>query len=380
MRVAIITAFPDDPDAPRGGVEAVSVTLVDALRRLGGLDLHVVTVRRDARVARDWEWRGIRIHTLPRRGRWTLTGAIGADRRQIRARVDRLAPDLVHAHDTFGLMAAGLARPRVLTIHGFIHGDTLVSGQRLARSRAAAWAVIEKRAWSAYPHIIAISPYVRERLAGVARGAVHDIDNPIDARCFDVVRRETAGAILSTAVISRRKNTLGLVDAFARVVGAGCDATLRLAGAVVEPEYARDVASRIQALDLGGRVTVLGALTSAQVRQELARAATYALVSREENAPLGIEEAMAAGIPVVTSNRCGMPYMVKDGESGYLVDPESPEDIAGRLLTVLGDRIRREAMGKAGAAIARARFHPDAVATRTLAVYEQAAHVVSAAT
>lgn len=380
MRVAIITAFPDDPDAPRGGVEAVSVTLVDALRRLGGLDLHVVTVRRGARAARDWEWRGIRIHTLPRRGRWTLTGAMGADRRQVRARVDALAPDLVHAHDTFGLMAAGLARPKVLTIHGFIHGDTLVSGQRLARPRAAAWAVVEKRAWSAYPHVIAISPYVRERLAGVARGAIHDIDNPIDARCFDVVRRETPGAILSTAVISRRKNTLGLVDAFARVVGAGCDASLRLAGAVVEPEYARDVMTRIEALDLGGRVSVLGALTSAQVRQELARAAVYALVSREENAPLGIEEAMAAGMPVVTSNRCGMPYMVKDGESGYLVDPESPADIASRLLAILGDGTRRDAMGRAGAVIARRRFHPDAVASRTLAVYEQAAHAVPAAT
>ena len=39
MRVAIVTAFPDDPERPRGGVEAVSTTLVDALRAQGGVDL-----------------------------------------------------------------------------------------------------------------------------------------------------------------------------------------------------------------------------------------------------------------------------------------------------------------------------------------------------
>jgi glycosyltransferase involved in cell wall biosynthesis len=378
MRVAIVTAFPDEPEAPRGGVEAVSVTLVDALRRLDGLDLHVVTVGRGASVERDWRWRGVHVHTLARRGRWTLTGALGADRRQVRARVDALAPDVVHAHDTFGLMTAGLMRPRVLTIHGFIHGDTLVSGQRWARPRAAAWALVERRAWADYPHLIAISPYVRERLAGIARGAIHDIDNPIDSRCFGVPRAEAPGVVFSTAVVSRRKNTLGLVEAFAGVRAQNREATLRLAGSVVEPAYHRAVLARIRALDLERHVTMLGPLTSAQVRDELARAALYALVSREENSPLGIEEAMAAGIPVVTSNRCGMPYMVRHGESGYLVDPESPDEIAARLLALLGDPERRAAMGAAGRAIALERFHPDAVARRTLDVYTQAARAACA--
>lgn len=380
MRVALVTAFPLDPDAPRGGVEAVSVTLADALRRLGGLDLHVVTVRRDVAEAGERSWRGVRVHTLPRRGRWTLTGALGADRRQVRARLDALAPDLVHAHDTFGLMTAGLDLPRVLTIHGFIHGDTRVSGQRWARPRSAAWQLIETRAWSDYPHIVAISPYVRERLAGVARGAIHDIDNPIDARCFEIARDEAPGTILSTAVVSRRKNTLGLIEAFARVRALGCDASLRLAGAIVEPAYHRAVLERIGALDLGRHVTMLGALTSADVRSELARAAVYALVSREENAPLGIEEAMAAGVPVVTSNRCGMPFMVRHEESGYLVDPESPEEIAQRLAALLRDPARRQAMGAAGREIAVDRFHPDAVARRTHDVYLAAAGRMPATT
>jgi glycosyltransferase involved in cell wall biosynthesis len=371
MRVILITAFPDEPESPRGGVEAVSVVLVDALARLG-LDIHVLTVRRGIAAARDWTWNGIPVRSLPRRGRWMLTGALGADRRTVVAEVDRLAPDLVHAHDTFGLMADALPYPRVMTIHGFIHGDTRVSGQAWARPRAALWRYVEARAWQEYPDVIAISPYVRERLAGLVQGAVHDIDNPVDRRAFDVERREHPGTILSTAVISRRKNTLGLVEAFAAVHAREPHARLRLAGATVEAHYEEAVRARIAALGLSEHVTMLGPLTSSQVRQELARAAVYALVSREENSPLGIEEAMAAGVPVVTSDRCGMPFMVRHGISGYLVDPESTSGISSAILSLLANPNRRQAMSDAGRQIARDRFHPDAVATRTLQVYERA--------
>lgn len=87
---------------------------------------------------------------------------------------------------------------------------------------------------------------------------------------------------------------------------------------------------------------------------------------------MGISEAMAAGVPVVTSNRCGMPYMVADGQSGFLVEPDDTADIARRLTQVLQDPALRESMGAAGRQIALERFHPDVVARRTREVYMQA--------
>jgi glycosyltransferase involved in cell wall biosynthesis len=101
----------------------------------------------------------------------------------------------------------------------------------------------------------------------------------------------------------------------------------------------------------------------------MAHAAVFTLVSLEENSPMGIEEAMAAGMPVVTSNRCGMPYMVRDGESGFLVDPNNPDDIANRLGQLLKDDELRRSMGAKGREIALDRFHPAKVAARTLEVY-----------
>jgi glycosyltransferase involved in cell wall biosynthesis len=372
VKVAIVTHFPEDPAAPRGGVEAVSVTLTRALAAFHDLQLHVVTTTLGSAQATRSTWESVTVHRLPRRGRRMLSGAIGSDRRHVSRYLQALAPDVVHAHDTYGLMVKGLPLPRVFTIHGFIYGDTLVSGERLAWLRSQAWRRIETAAWANQPHIISISPYVRERLAGIATGVIHDIDNPIAEAFFHIARNEQRGVIFSAAVICPRKNTLGLVDAFARVRAAGVDAVLRLAGAVSDPDYGRRLHERIESLGLADRVELLGGLKSEAIGAELARASVFALVSLEENAPLGIAEAMAVGVPVVTSNRCGMPYMVRNGETGFLVNPLDPDDIARRLLRVLADDGLRQAMGHAARASAQQRFHPVAVAQRTREVYEEA--------
>lgn len=369
MRVAIATAFPRDPHAPRGGVEAVSVNLVEALLAFDDLDIHVITADPSAAVPSEYAWKRATIHRLPQSGRRVLLDAVGPGRRQMHAFVARLAPDVVHAHDVYGLMVKGLAIPRVLTIHGFIHGDTRVSGERLAWLRSRIWSRIELAVWADQPHLISISPYVRERLTGIATGVIHDIENPIAPRFFSVRRAEGPPVIFSAALICRRKNTLGLVEAFARVVRGGSAARLRLAGSVSDAAYERAVRSRVAQLDLGSRVDWLGSLNAEAVERELSTASVFALVSRKENSPLGIEEAMAAGVPVVTSNRCGMPYMVRHGETGFLVEPENPDDIARRLSELLVDAPRRLVMAEKAREIARARFHPAAVAARTRDVY-----------
>jgi glycosyltransferase involved in cell wall biosynthesis len=371
-RIALATAFPEDPDSPRGGVEAVSVNLASALSRLDDLEVHVVTNDEGRKAKATSGWNEVTIHRLPRPGRTVLGGAVGPGRRQMHRYLLELDPDLVHAHDTYGLMVKGLPLPRVFTIHGFIHSDTLVSGGRLPWLRAAIWRFFETAGWADQPHIISISPYVRERLRGIARGVIHDIDNPVDEGFFDLNRQEVPGTVLCAAVICRRKNTLGLVEAVGRVRGLGMDVRLRLAGAVTEPDYGEQVRERIRSLGLQDRVDVLGRVTSSDVRQELSRASVFALVSLEENSPMGIEEAMAVGVPVVTSNRCGMPYLVRHGETGFLVDPLDADDVAEHLTTLLRTPHLRQAMGERCRTTARQRFHPRAVALRTREVYRRA--------
>jgi len=303
-----------------------------------------------------------------------LWNAVGPGQQQMQEYLGKIEPDVIHAHDTYGLMVKGMAVPRVFTIHGFIHGDLLVSGSRFAMLRSWIWRWIETAGWTDQPHIISISPYVRERLGGIATGVIHDIDNPVSETFFNIIRIERKETIFSAAAVCPRKNTLALVDAVAELAANGIDIELRLAGSIDSERYVQQIRDQIQQKGLEKQVIILGRLDTKQVRKELSSASVFALTSLEENSPMGIEEAMAAGVPVVTSNRCGMPYMVRDGESGFLVDPNNPDDIARRLGQLLNDDELRRSMGAKGREIALDRFHPAKVASRTREVYLRAIH------
>ncbi|MHA6616951.1 glycosyltransferase family 4 protein [Pseudonocardia sp. DLS-67] len=376
MRLVLVTAFPADPGTPRGGVEGVSVVLGGALRHHRDLDLHIVTTGNVDAVQVD-HWGAARIHRLPWTASRMLSGALGRDARRLREYVSGLRPDVVHAHDTYGIMMQSIDTPRVLTIHGFIHADTWVSGASLARTRAFVWRQIEMRAWASYPHIISISPYVRERLTGIATGAVHNIDNPIADAFFDVRRRDGAAQVFCAATISPRKNTLAVVDGFARAKAQGLCATLRLAGPQPVPAYTEAVRQRIRQHGLDDAVVLLGQLSTDAMLSELAGASVSVLMSVEENAPLAVQEAMAAGVPVIASSRCGMPYQIDDGESGFLVEPDRVDDLAARLLQIIGDGDLRERLARRAREVARERFHSERVATRTIVAYQRACGITS---
>jgi glycosyltransferase involved in cell wall biosynthesis len=373
IRVAVVTDFPGDPDDPCGGVQAVSVHLVHGLSQLGGLELHVVTEEAGRTAPEEQKWGEVCIHRLPRTGKSTLSNAVGPGRRQMTEYLKVLAPDVVHSHDVYGLMVKGLSLPRVFTIHGQIYRDTKVSEGWFPGVRSLLWKRVELSGWSDQPHVVSISPYVREQLTGIVTGAIHNIDNPIGESCFQLKRCEKQGKIFSAGAICPRKNTLGLVQAFSRLTRMGVDAELRLSGGG-DKDYLERVRQLIRECKLEDRVTLLGRAPYAKIQEEMAAAAVFTLVSLEENSPMAIEEAMAAGIPVVTSDRCGMPYMVRDGESGFLVNPEDPEQIAERLGQILTDHELRRSMGVKGREIALDRFHPARVAARTRDVYLRAIH------
>src|SRR3954451_8674753 len=118
IKIAIATAFPADTAAPHGGVEAVSVNLIEALSAFDDLDLHVVTT--DPTISRpaEYRWGATTVHRLPDSRARVLIDATGPGRRQMHAFLTRLAPAVVHSHDVFGLTVKGLRIPRVHTIHG----------------------------------------------------------------------------------------------------------------------------------------------------------------------------------------------------------------------------------------------------------------------
>ena len=82
----------------------------------------------------------------------------------------------------------------------------------------------------------------------------------------------------------------------------------------------------------------------------------FALTSTTECFPIALLEAMACGRPAVCTAVGGIPEMISDGESGYLVPPRDPTQLADRLVSVLSDPQTARRMGRAGRRSRRGRI------------------------
>ena len=121
----------------------------------------------------------------------------------------------------------------------------------------------------------------------------------------------------------------------------------------------RDALERKTAeLGLGPAVKFLGRCEAARVRGLLRGAAALVVPSTYEGMPLVVLEAMESGIPVVASRVSGIPEVVEDGRTGWLVAPEDPRGLARALAEVLDrpDEARRR--GEAGRRRVDERFRP----------------------
>jgi glycosyltransferase involved in cell wall biosynthesis len=164
---------------------------------------------------------------------------------------------------------------------------------------------------------------------------------------------------------------LGAVAAFACVAGHVPEARLIVAGEAKEAEYLDRVKGSVEHHKIGRQVEMLGHIDHARLMEELAKASVFLLPSRQENSPMAIAEAMAAGIPAIAANRCGMPYMVEENKTGFLIDPESMEEIAERLERLVSSPELCKQMGQTASRVAMERFHPSSVAEKTRAVYRR---------
>jgi len=144
--------------------------------------------------------------------------------------------------------------------------------------------------------------------------------------------------------ISRRVPEIRFAIAGENVFGLTADEALK-----------RKVVSQVQAdAHLRERVEFLGWVD----RPEELLAASDVLVcsSRFESFGMVLVEAMASGVPVVSTQAGGPAEIVVDGETGYLVPPDHPDLIADRVMTLLEDGNLRSRMGEAGRIRARDRF------------------------
>ena len=103
----------------------------------------------------------------------------------------------------------------------------------------------------------------------------------------------------------------------------------------------------IQKKGLHKRVNLVGEVTNEEVLEYMATSDIFVLPSLSEGFPTTILEAMASGLPIVTSRVTGLPEIIKDGENGFLAQPKNPQQIADKLQLLLDNKELRGKISEA---------------------------------
>jgi glycosyltransferase involved in cell wall biosynthesis len=374
MRVAMVGPHPLPGQPPVGGVEVVTQTLVGALRAEGA-DVTVITCAKGRAATDRASGHGGALTVVPsdvRSGRVTW---YARERAAIRRELLALAPDVVHAQGgnfyAPGALSAGL--PTVVTLHGILHREGRITDassgiveRASKRLRGAGNSAFERATLRKATDLVIISTYVEEVVRGRTQARLHAIPNPVVDRFYSVARRPQPGRLLFVGSIEPVKNVLALVRAFHRTRDRLPSATLRLVGPPRDMRYHRAVLAELAAAG-DRRAAYVGPRYGNDLIDEYASAAALVLPSRHESSPLAVQQAMAAGLPVVASRAGGADRLVDEGTTGTLVPPDDTAAIADAIVAMLG-AADLATMGRAAKEKA-ARFRECAVAAATLDAY-----------
>lgn len=243
-----------------------------------------------------------------------------------------------HKPGTHGRFAARLAGvPYALSAHA---KDVWLTEPRELRAKASGATVVLTCTEEA-------REYVRTLVGGATQ--VHRIYHGVEVpRGLPTIERTGTPAVLVVARLVEKKGVDVLIRAAARLCARGADFVVRIAGE--GPEWAR-LQRLAHELGVADRVTFLGPLMESEVRREYGRATVFALPCQllangdRDGLPNALLEAMAHGLPVVSTTLAGVREAVVDGESGLLVAPRDEVGLADALERLLSDGALRARLG-----------------------------------
>ncbi|WP_147125137.1 glycosyltransferase family 4 protein [Shimia ponticola] len=217
--------------------------------------------------------------------------------------------------------------------------------------------------------VISVSQFLLDNLASVGFAHPNSVVIPsgVDVRRFQP-QPKVPGSCLALGRFVEKKAPLLTIKAFAEVLEKAPHATLTMVGGDVLWQDAVDL---VNAMGLQDKVHLPGALPHEEVRQLLATSEVFVQHSitaengNTEGLPTAIQEAMATGCLVVTTNHAGIPEAIDHGESGWMVkehDFEAYRDALEHALTMPDEEKARVAMNARLTAVER--FDNDLLLTK----------------
>jgi glycosyltransferase involved in cell wall biosynthesis len=292
--------------------------------------------------------------------------------RAVRKKLKQIQPDIAHGQGTehdCAISAVFSGFPNVVTIHGNMR---LIAEVNQAKRFSHQWLAARFEAFT-LPRsrgVVCITRYTREAVAKLAR-RTWVLPNAVDASFFDIDAQpppERPPKVLCVGFVCPRKNQNRFIQSLDALASQKKFELIFLGEVRGEQAYGAEFLGLVQARPWCRHG---GFADREKLKAHFREATLLALPSLEDNCPMAVLEAMAAGVPVVAANVGGVPDLIEAGETGFFCDPLDAASMRSAVEKILADPAGATQMARQAKARARERFHPIVIARRHLEIYRE---------
>jgi glycosyltransferase involved in cell wall biosynthesis len=287
-------------------------------------------------------------------------------------------PDLIHAHfsypDGYGMMklAKKWRVPLVISALGTIERKIAYEGSYTSRQIIEAMNFADK--------VLSVSEDLKLHIVnlGIKEEKVHVVPNGVDTGKFKPVEKEHARNLLK---LPQDKNIVLFVGALRKIKGVdylieaakdfvNTNTDLYMVGR--DDGLRKNLEKRAHELKIADRIRFTGPVNHEDIPLWISASDILVLPSLSEGRPNVVLEALACEVPVVATDVGGIPELMVDGETGYLVPAKNPVELSRKINKLLEDKSQRETMGKLGRkSIIQSGLTWEAHAKKTLDIYSE---------
>jgi glycosyltransferase involved in cell wall biosynthesis len=374
MKIALLTT--DNREHYRSYSETVPhfgtapEALLQGFAQMPELEVHVVSCAQQPMKSPEKLAENIRFHSVyvPKAG-WMRTSYQGCVR-AVRRKLKSINPDIVHGQGTereCAVSAVFSKFPNVLTIHGNMR---LIAEVNKAKPFSFFWlaAQLEKVTLPRTRGVVCITRYTQDAVKDLVQ-KTWIVPNAVDESFFSVDGEPDASCtILCVGLVCYRKNQNAFIKALDPLAARGKFRVLLLGGVNKEEAFGSEFLELVAQrpwCEYGGFAN------RENLRKHFKTASLLVLPSLEDNCPMVVLEAMAAGVPVVAANVGGLPDLIEGGKNGIFCDPLDAATMRNGVSRLLENSQLAHEVAATAKARARERFHPLVIGRRHVEIYRE---------
>lgn len=299
---------------------------------------------------------------------------------EIKKLIKKIKPDIVHLNSSkagfigsFAAKSAGVKKV-IYTVHGFVFNEPMAGWKK------ALYKTVEKYSARAKDVLVCVSKFdqqvgITQRIADPKKlVTIHNgISEPIFLDRNDA--RRALNLPLDKPVVGTvanfypTKDLPNLVRAMQLVRQQFSAARCAIIG---DGEERNTIEAEIKKSGLEQTVTLCGQYDQSgqYLNRHFKIFDIYICSSVKEGLPFSMLEAMAAGLPIVSTNVGGMPEIIQDGVTGLLVEPRNPKALADAIIKLLSDKQLADRLGEQAKQTVQAKFSLEQMVQATMEVYQ----------